>query len=346
MRDLVDTCVEPALRTYPRSVLVIGIICRGQQHVFGYGPVGAEWHGAPVGDTLFEIGSVTKVFTSALLATCVQKGLVRLDDPASSYLPPQAHLPDEVTLLALATHTSGLPRLPGNIWRSWLRHPRNPYAAYTEPLLYAALNAYKPRRPAAGTFQYSNLGGGLLGYLLARAHALPYADALQREVCGPLGLTETWIHVPPEHSQQLAPPRSARGRLTSGWDAPVLAGAGALRSTARDLLRFLDANLGDAPPDLAEPLEICQTIRAEAPAPMCGVGLGWMVSRWSADDDTTLLHWHDGATGGYSSFLGMVRSQGVGVVVLTNHGPDSYRRRNWPRSPGALGIELLRALCR
>jgi CubicO group peptidase (beta-lactamase class C family) len=343
MHDVMDRCAERAVRTYPRSALVIGILRSGRQHVFGYGTLDPadDPPRPPDGNTLFEIGSITKVFTSTLLAASVRARLALLDAPATAYLPPYVHLPDEVTLLALATHTSGLPRLPPNIWRSWLRHPRKPYAAYTERHLHAALGAYRPGRPAAGTFRYSNLGGGLLGYLLARVYSLPYEVALRREICGPLGLERTWVTLPPHLHERLAHPRTARGRRTPTWDAPVRAGT--LRSTATDLLRFLRAQLGDAPTALADTLHMHHPVRAVAPAPGYGVGLGWMVSRFG--DDAVDLHWHDGATGGSTAFLGLVGAREMGVVALSNHSPDSLRRRNWACSPGAIRIAVLDALC-
>ena len=144
--------------------------------------------------TIFQIGSVTKVFTALLLADMAERGEVHLSDPAASYLP--VHVGDGPTLADLATHTSGLPRLPRGLLRSALLHPGDPYARYPAARLVRdagrALRAGSPGSPYA----YSNFGCGLLGYLLGQASGTPYETLVTTRICGPLGLPDTAFEVP------------------------------------------------------------------------------------------------------------------------------------------------------
>ncbi len=188
--------------------------------------------------TIFQIGSVTKVFTALLLADMAERGEVHLSDPAASYLPGPAG--DGPTLADLATHTSGLPRLPRGLLRSALLHPRDPYARYPPArLVRDAGRALRAGSPGSH-YAYSNFGFGLLGYLLGQAAGTPYETLVTRRICVPLGLSDTTFAAP-------GPPRAARGhrraRPVPDWRLGALAGAGGLYSTAADLARFLRACL-------------------------------------------------------------------------------------------------------
>jgi CubicO group peptidase (beta-lactamase class C family) len=320
------------------------------------------------GTTLFEIGSVTKMFTSALLASAVEQGLVQLNDRLCDLLPEFPHLPPAMTLLRLATHTSGLPRLPGNFWPFILRQPRNPYKAYTPAHLLAYLARYESKRrqrPAwrAG-FCYSNLGYGLLGYILAQRLGLSYEDAVVSRLCAPLGMPDTRITLSPAQRERLATPHSPGGKPTLNWDIPALAGAGALRSTAGDLLKFVAANLGQAPTGLAKVLSACHTVYVKLPPPPrgirslmrgwyrrrlignielpFGVALGWHLSRLGTSPYR--VYWHNGGTGGYHTFTGFVKDSGTGVVVLANRGRGMYDVLFRAPAVEEIGFSLLKLL--
>ena len=197
------------------------------------------------GDTIFEIGSATKVFTSLLLADMVQRGEVALNDPVAKFLPAGVSVPErngrQITLVDLATHTSGLPRLPANLNP---KDPNNPYADYTPEQLYQFLSSYQLPRDIGAQYEYSNLGGGLLGFALARRAGMSYEALVKSRICDPLGMKDTGITLTPEMKARFAVGHDQGLARVENWDLPTLAGAGALRSTANDLLAFVSANIG------------------------------------------------------------------------------------------------------
>ena len=173
--------------------IVVGILDEGGRRVIAYGNAGST--DRPLdGNSVFEIGSVTKVFTSALLADMVRRGEVKLEDPASKYLPASARLPSrsgkEITLLDLATQTSGLPRLPGNLAP---KDPTNPYADYTVEQLYDFLSHYTLTRDIGEKYEYSNLGVGLLGHVLSRKAGMSYEELVTKRILEPLEMRDTAI---------------------------------------------------------------------------------------------------------------------------------------------------------
>ncbi len=300
LKEAVDAAVGR-----PRSpALVVGVLRDGRPEVFAYGAARA--------DSIFEIGSVTKVFTARLLALLAVEGKVSLDDPVQRHVPPGWIVPARdgrpISLVQLATHTSGLPRLPANLDPA---DARNPYADYSDERLRAFLAAHKLRRPPGERYEYSNLGAGLLGWILARVDGRPYEEAVVARICDPLGLHDTRIRLDEARKRRLAPGH-ADGAPAWNWDIPVISGAGALRSTAPDLLRFLAANLER--PDATH----APRVRSSEKGPW--VGLGWHLSPLPESGRTML--WHNGGTGGYRSFAGFVQESRTAVVVLANSTED------------------------
>jgi CubicO group peptidase (beta-lactamase class C family) len=268
------------------------------------------------GNTVFEIGSITKVFTATLLATMAQDGIVRLDDPVQKYLPASVHVPARngkvITLELLAEQRSGLPRLPDNMKPA---DPANPYADSGVAQLYEFLSRYQLPRDPGAEFEYSNLGVGLLGHALALAAGTSYEELARERIWAPLGMTHTSIALTPWMRDHLALGHDPQGNAAKNWDLPTLAGAGAIRSTASDMLKFVDANLHPERGPLGRAMALAQRERASAGVGM-SIGLNWLIARAGADT----IVWHNGGTGGYRSFLGLVPSRKVGVVVLTNSG--------------------------
>ncbi|QBD76134.1 class A beta-lactamase-related serine hydrolase [Ktedonosporobacter rubrisoli] len=343
MKEAIDSLIYPLLTKYAHIGIVVGIIAGKQTAVFGYGKVNKASPAIPEGETLFEIGSITKVFTALLLANMVEEGLVSLDTPVRALLPMFPNLPEEMTLLRLVTHTSGLPRLPANFFRFAGWKPRNPYANYSPARLYAYLSKYKappePQKPPS--YLYSNLGFGVLGQALGQKLGTSYEQAVIDRICAPLGLSDTHFTLTAEQQQRLAAPHTARGKLTLNWDFATMAGAGALRSTARDMLRFLAAHLGQFSTPLQPALDLCLKIQVEKPVPqsqLLGVALGWHVS--ATGQKPARIYWHNGGTGGYSSFMGFVKEGGRGVVILSNYGLTSEPEID------QLGMAVLKLLSR
>jgi len=303
--------------TYHQGVgLVVGVIGRDSRSVVAWGKLGKGDPRPLDGDTVFEIGSATKVFTSLLLADMVQRGEVTLTDAAAKYLPAGVKMPERsgraITLVDLSTHTSGLPRMPSDFQP---KDPANPYAGYTEKDLYQFLSTYQLTRDIGSQFEYSNLGGGLLGLVLARRANMDYEALVRSRITGPLGMSSTGITLTPGMKERLAVGHNASLEVTSNWDVPALAGAGALRSSANDMMTFLAANLGDVKSPLASAMASMLAVHRPTGAPGLGeIGLGWFVTKPS---DAEVI-WHNGGTGGYRSFVGFNPKAGVGVVVLSN----------------------------
>ncbi len=295
--------------------MVVGVIEPQGRRIVAHGSPDQHDPRPLNGDTVFEIGSVTKVFTALLLADMVRRGEVALDDPVAKYLPAEVKVPTRagrsITLLDLATHTSGLPGMPDNFQP---KDPTNPYADYSVEQLYQFISSYQLARDIGAAFEYSNLGVGLLGHALARRAAMDYETLVRSRVLAPLGMSSTAIALSPELKSRLAPGHDAQLRTVPNWDLPTLAGAGALRSTANDLLAFLAATLGHAESPLAPAMTTMQTVRRPAGGPGFDIALGWMVMTRGDDE----LIWHSGGTGGYRSFVGYLRKARVGVVVLSN----------------------------
>ena len=223
--------------------LVIGIVKDGQSQVIAYGETRKGSGTRPDGNTLYEIGSISKVFTGVLLSLLVEEHGVSLEDPLQKYLPPSVTVPvfagGPITLEHLATHTSGLPRMPDNFNPA---DPLNPYADYTVAQMYAFLEGHKLGRPP-GNYTYSNYGMGLLGHALAHRMGMTYEQLLKDRICKPLGMKETGITLNEAQQKRLAPPYTIALKPTENWDIPTLAGAGAIRSSVNDMIIFIRANL-------------------------------------------------------------------------------------------------------
>lgn len=295
--------------------IVVGVVDASGRRIVAEG-ARAKGDPAPLdGRTVFEIGSMTKVFTGLLLAEMAAKGEVRLDQPVAQLLPADVKVPArggrQITLVDLATHTSALPGLPANFAP---KDAANPYADYTVAQLYAFLGEHALAYDIGGKYAYSNLGAGLLGHALARRAGGDYEAVLRRRALAPMGLDETTIALNPSARARLAQGHDATLEPVGGWDLPTLAGAGALRSTAEDMLDFLAAATGLAPSPLKPALDAMLAVRRPAGAAIMEVALGWHVAKAGGRE----VVWHNGGTGGYRSFFGYDTRSKVGVVVLTN----------------------------
>jgi len=302
--------------------IVVGVVEPTGRRVVAYGKLAKDDlanadAGTLDGDTIFEIGSVTKVFTSLVLADMVKRKEVALDDPAGKYLPENVKMPERngksITLLDLSTHTSGLPPLP-NLKPN---DPSNPYAGYGVDDLYQFLSGYTlPRDPASdlkgSEFEYSNLGAGLLGHILARRAGTDYESLIRSRITEPLGMHDTGITLSSLQKQRMATGHSATlAPVAKPQFLPLtLAGAGALRSSVNDMLTFLEAFLGYKETPLAPAMKSMLEVRRSGPAGKMEIGLAWLIVGDGA--------FHDGGTEGFRSFVAYNPKAGSGVVVLSN----------------------------
>lgn len=299
--------------------IVAGVIDANGRRVVAYGSLAKNDTRKLGGDTVFEIGSMTKVFTSLVLMDMVRRGEVAVTDPIAKYLPASVKVPQrngrQITLADLSTQSSGLPRLPSNL------HPKdagNPYADYSVQQLYDFLSGYQLTRDIGSQYEYSNLGVGLLGHVLALRAGMSYEALVRTRICEPLGMKETRVALTPEMRARLAVGHSATMQTVENWDLPTLAGAGALRSTADDMLTFLAANLGYVKTPLAQAMADEVSVRRPAGAGM-EIAYGWHVQT----KDGSAIVWHNGGTGGYRSYMGYDPKARTGVVVLTNISTDA-----------------------
>ncbi|HEX3580077.1 MAG TPA: serine hydrolase, partial [Thermoanaerobaculia bacterium] len=294
--------------------IVVGVIDPAGRRVVAYGKTAND--GTPVdANSVFEIGSVTKVFTSLLLADMVQRGEVALTDPVSKYLPANVKMPErggkKITLVDLATHTSGLPRLPSNFNP---KDPANPYADYTVAQLYEFLSTVQLTRDIGSKYEYSNLGGGLLGHVLALRAGTDYETLVRTRILQQLAMKSTAITLSKAMKDRLATGHDASLQPVANWDLPTLAGAGALRSTANDLLTFVGANLGIVKSPLALSMAAMLATRRPTGNPGLEIALGWHITTRDGHE----IVWHNGGTGGYRTWIGFDPKSRTGVVVLSN----------------------------
>jgi D-alanyl-D-alanine-carboxypeptidase/D-alanyl-D-alanine-endopeptidase len=284
--------------------IVVGMIADDPQErwVVGYGRLSAADERVPDGDTVYEIGSITKVFTGILLAQAVVNGEVRLDDPISMVLPEGVTAPEyggkSITLLDLATHTSAL--------------KRDVFGLRSFEQMYAILSGYRLPREPGSSYAYSNFGMGLLGNLLVqRAGQEDYEALLLERICRPLGMDSTRVQLTADMRSRLAVPHTAALAPIPLLDYPIYAGAGMIRSTANDLLTFVAANMGLTETELQPALQLANTPQR----PSVGkdtIGLGWQVAA------NTGFHYHGGRTNGSYAYLAWDPERKFGVVVLAN----------------------------
>jgi D-alanyl-D-alanine-carboxypeptidase/D-alanyl-D-alanine-endopeptidase len=305
-RDLAQVLKQGALSPDSGGGVTIGVVQHGTRRIFVYG--------AAKEDSIFEIGSISKTFTGLILAQMVEQHKVKLNDPVRELLPSgTVAKPDgaEITLLDLATQHSGLPRLPDNMHPA---DPQDPYADYRPANLYAFIASHGVKRPADAGFLYSNLGVGLLGQALANRAAVTYPELLQAQITGPLNLNDTVVKFSPEQDKRFIQGHSAPHQPAHAWNLDALAGAGAIRSTAGDMLTYLEAQLDPDKvknPQTASALRMSQELRADS-FPAMKIGFAWLFLT------DTGAYWHDGGTGGFSSYALFNPKEDYALVVLFN----------------------------
>ena len=261
---------------------VVGVIEPSGRRVVVFGRSGAANGRALDGDTVFQIGSVSKVFVGLLLADMVVRGEVALDDPAQKYLPAGVKMPQRgrpITLLDLSTHRSGLPSMPDNFR---IKADPNPVEAYAVDDLWQFLSHYQLTREPGERYEYSNLAVSLLGRLLAQRAGKDYETLLKERVLEPLGMHSSAITPSPAMNAYLAPGHDRYLQPVYVWEMKTLAGLGSLRSTANDMLGFVGAYLGEPRTRLADSMAL--QLRTRFPENGTAA-LGWAVRKdWRARD--------------------------------------------------------------
>jgi D-alanyl-D-alanine-carboxypeptidase/D-alanyl-D-alanine-endopeptidase len=299
--------------------MVVGIVTPQGRRVVSYGHLDQGDPRRVDGDTIFEIGSVTKVFTSLLLADLAQRGEVALADPVEKYLPagakPQQWQGRSMTLVDLATHTSGLPFWPSNFP---VVEDTAAYGKYTVEQLYQFLSTYELPREPGTQWEYSNTGGGLLGLVLGQRAGMDYESLVQARIAGPLGMTSTGVTVSPQMKARLALGHDGQLGSAPAWEVPALAGAGSLRSSVNDLLALLAAFSGNADSPLRPAMAAMLQTRRPNQLYFLDQAIGWWVIGKGEDE----FFIHGGGTLGFASSMGYDPKTRIGVVVLSNATPS------------------------
>jgi len=289
---------------------MIGIIKNGQVSIYSYGETVKGNNTLPNENTVYEIGSVSKTFTGTLLALQVLRGKVKLDDPIGKYLPDSVPQPVfdgvPVTMVSLSNHSSGFPRLATRMFKDAI-DKRNPYAQFSNDNLFHFVKHLKLERKVGDKYEYSNVGAGLLGVLLARNAKTTYAILLEREITLPLQMKDTKIQLTESMKSRFIQGYTKDLEAQGPWDFQDIAGMGGIRSTMHDMLIYARANLSKQPTMLEKAMALThqQTFSGER-----SVGLGWHLNK----------NWvlHDGQTGGYHTLVALDPTAGIAIIVLSN----------------------------
>ena len=321
----VDQEVAKLVAHDPAVAVAVGIYSAQRSVVRGYGSVLPGAAQPPDGGTIFQIASVSKLFTASLLQVLCNEGTVALDATLDALLGhrwPLAPQVGSVTLRQLVTHTSGFPSVPKSLeaearsaaaGRDFMS---DPYSHLGRESVFRYLST-APDKAAAGRFVYSNFGMGLLGHVLEDVTGQAYEALVVRKVLAPLGMHDTRIELTAEMAARLAAGHDAKGQPAGLWHFKALAGAGGFASNAQDMLKFVAASLTPGTP-AASAFEAMRL-------PQVGgqTGLGWMqpgwVDRFFGNDGVV---WHNGMVGGYASYLSIDLRTGTGTVVLVNKSVD------------------------
>lgn len=298
--------------------IVVGVITPKGTEFFSYGYKSLISKELINENSVFEIASISKTFTGIMLAEMVVNDDLTLNDPLQNLLPSEVKVPtrnqENILLVHLANHTSGLPRMPANFNMSNLI---NPFVNYSEEHSYEFLNSYELPRDIGLNYEYSNYGFGLLGHALATKEEMTYKDLLLGKICEPLKLNHTNTVFTPDMIANLAKGHKLGVEVTN-WDyQSCFAGAAGIRSTPGDMVKYLSYNMGLLPTNLSKAMQLShKNTRVNGESPQ--IGLAWNITPL----DEMEIVWHDGETGGYRSFIGFQKNGNKGVVVLTNSNAD------------------------
>jgi D-alanyl-D-alanine-carboxypeptidase/D-alanyl-D-alanine-endopeptidase len=303
-----------------KAAIVIGFVDPNGTRIFSFGNM-SKAHNVPVNEnTLFDIGSITKTFTTLLLADMVKQGIVNLTDPIDKYLPASVKVPEfngiKITLEDLWTHTSGLPEWPSNIWLNNKVGTINQH--YNASLLYQGLSNTKLTREPGSKFQYSSFGIGLLGHILSLKAGIPFDQLLKDRILNVLGMNDTKITLSQNEIKNRFPVGHMGGKEISTPTIPtIMADAGAYRSTAADLLKYVSANLGFLHTKLDDAIQLQHLIRHSG-IPLNLVNYSGYVAldyRILTNLGTETLS-HSGAINGWNANIAFIPAKQIGVVTL------------------------------
>lgn len=337
IQDQVKNFIVNQIVHKSKAAIVVGFVDPNGTRIFSFGNMSTA-HNLPVNqNTFFDIGSITKTFTTLLLADMVKQGIVNLSDPIEKYLPTTVKVPQfsgqKITLEDLATHTSGLPEFPPN----FLNNNGQINPNYNATLLYQALSNTTLTRAPGSQFQYSSFGMGLLGQILVLRSgggddsSISYEQLVKDRILNILGMNDTRIALSQDEINNRFPVGHRGGKeITTPTIPTILADAGAFRSTAPDMLKYISANLGLIHTKLDDAIQLQQLIRHPAiiANPMNYTeyaALGWRV----LTNFGTEVIAHTGAINGWNANVAFIPTKKIGVVALCSCDPTDADMGNF-----------------
>lgn len=307
--------------------LAIGVVNADSSGIYTFGRKRPDQEGKPSEDNHFEIGSLTKVFTTAVFQKLINEGTLDPQDKVNAYLPDSVTLSSKgeqpIRLHHLATHTAGLPKVDEGYFYKRSKDiflvSENPYKSYTTANLYDYLDQVSPFAKPGEQLHYSNTGVALLGHVMTIATHKPY-DTLIARATRQMALPHTKLSLTASVKERfLLQGFNRRQRAVPYWDFQVMAPAGALKSTPSDMLRFLRISMGQIQTPMTKPIQQAQQVRGSGDLKQMknvGVGYGWFQSAKTIEGER--ITWHNGQTGGFSSFMAFLPDQQCGVIALAN----------------------------
>lgn len=309
----IDRLVRPYMQNPDHTALCIGIIKNDSVYFYNYGEEKKDSKKLPNQNSLFEIGSITKTFCGNLLAQAVLENKLKLDDDIRLYLKGNyknlEFNKQPILIKHLANHTSGLPRQPENLFTQKEFDLKNPYSNYTNQSLLAFIQEYKLTTTPGTNSEYSNLGMGLLGIILENVYKQSFSDLVKQKICEPLKMINTGV-------QTIKPsdilPGYEDGNNVLNWQFKGMEAAGAIYSTPFDMMLYVKSNLQNT---AQKQIEHSVTFDSGKK-----IALAWHFIKRKNDAE---LIWHNGATGGFSSFIGLIKEKNTGFIVLTNSSAET-----------------------
>lgn len=333
LKTHLDSVIDKMLSTYIQVKgnvgLSAGVYYKGKDYYYNYGEVKRGGAHLPTSHTRYEIGSITKTFTSTLLAIAVNQGKLTLQTPITRFLPDSvasnAAL-KAITLKELANHSSGLPRVPANLHTS-VTEPAQPYEHYDVKLMFSFLKGFKQIREPVKSYEYSNFAAGLLGVILEKVYHKPYEELVKQYITGPANFKDTRITLGPSELALLSQGYNEQNEAVPVWKFQAFQAAGALKSSAYDMLSYGRLQLSAPSTTLSGAFKLTHQVTFNDQANV--VGLGW---HYLPDNSNVVQH--AGGTAGYRSFVGADLKKNIVVTILTNNASTG----------DALGVNLIQTL--
>lgn len=311
----VDSIANAYLKQQNTQSLAIGIVKNGQSKTYFFGESANGNQTLPTKTSIYEIGSLSKIFTAIILSNLVEEGTITLDQPISLFLPDTLKKNEDlskITFQMLANHTSGLPRLPDNLEKVKGYSTNDPYKSYDKKALYSYLATFKNKKSPGEEYEYSNLGYAVLGDIICDIYKKSYDQIVKDIICKPLDMNNTFQVLDPKRKDTFKV-YNKDGQEVPSWSFDAFSAAGGLKSSLEDLLKFANAQFKMPQTPLENAMANTRLFTFFLP-PDTDLGLAWHMNLL---DDLT-VYWHNGGTAGSSSYLALCPDKKSAVVILSN----------------------------